>query len=174
MAQTPTSLCLIYVFWALYFNFWPVCQMNKLTIISVTSCYSNDSDVCITAAWRLCCLLLATSGGAKTEWVHCRSGVGYIKLIKVGIPPSRLGISAPHNTWFLGRHTRILNPNGLTCGSAVFAEVTVVTNTDRPRYDVSSNSPHLALLVVLAMRATGPIAATAKTSHSCSPDGEPI
>jgi len=37
-------------------------------------------------------------------------------------------------------------PNGITIGSAVFAGLTVVIDrqTDRPRYSVCSNRPHVA------------------------------
>ena len=41
-------------------------------------------------------------------------------------PPSKL---PPSNAWFLGP-TRILNPNGISIGAAVFAGITSVT--DRP------------------------------------------
>jgi len=41
--------------------------------------------------------------------------------------------------------TRVLNPNGISIGSAVFAGFTSVTDrpTDRPRYSVGNNRPHL-------------------------------
>jgi len=39
----------------------------------------------------------------------------------------------------------VYNPNGISIGSAVFAAVTIVTDgqTDRPRYSVRNDSPHL-------------------------------
>jgi len=54
----------------------------------------------------------------------------------------------PCNTWFLGP-TRIHIPNSISIGSAVFAGLTVVNVrpdwlTDRPRYSVCGNRPHLA------------------------------
>ena len=55
-------------------------------------------------------------------------------------PPSKLplymgDLDPPSNTWFRGP-TRVLNPNGISIGSAVFAGLTSVTGrqTDRPRY----------------------------------------
>ena len=53
------------------------------------------------------------------------------------VPPSKLplamGGSGPHsNTWFPGP-TQVLNPNGISIGSAVFAGLTSVT--DRPVTD---------------------------------------
>jgi len=56
------------------------------------------------------------------------------------------GGSGPHLTRFLGP---ILdhNPNGISIGSAVFAELTSVTDrhTNRPRYTVGNNKPHLRM-----------------------------
>jgi len=48
---------------------------------------------------------------------------------KVKIAPSHGGSGPPSNTWFPGP-TRVLNPNGVLIGSAVFAGLTSVT--DRP------------------------------------------
>jgi len=44
-----------------------------------------------------------------------------------------MGTWTPSNTWFL-RSTRVLNPNVISVGSAVFAELTTVTDrqTERP------------------------------------------
>jgi len=39
------------------------------------------------------------------------------------------GSGPPSNTWFIG-HTRVLNPNGISIGAAMFAGFTCVT--DRP------------------------------------------
>ena len=49
------------------------------------------------------------------------------------IAPSHGGSQSPSNTWFLGP-TRVLNPNCILIGSAVFAGLTIVTDrqTDRP------------------------------------------
>jgi len=64
-------------------------------------------------------------------------------------------ISTPSNTWFLGSRRVSLIPNGISIGSAVFSGLTNVTNThtyihtdrqtDRQRYSVCSNRPHLAI-----------------------------
>jgi len=53
-------------------------------------------------------------------------------------------LNSPSNTWSLGP-SQVLNPDGISIGSAVFAGVTSVTDrpTDRPRYSVSNNRPHL-------------------------------
>jgi len=60
------------------------------------------------------------------------------------IVPSYAGSGPPSSTWFSGR-TRVLNPNGISIGSAVFAGLTSVTDrqTDRPRYLAGNNMPHL-------------------------------
>jgi len=59
--------------------------------------------------------------------------------------PFTCGIWTPVNEWFLGP-TRVHIPNGISIGSAVLAGLTVVTDrqTDRPRYSVCINRPHLA------------------------------
>jgi len=58
--------------------------------------------------------------------------------------PFPWGIWTPSNTWFTGL-TRVLNPNGISIGAAVFAGLTNVTDrqTDRPCYSVGNNRPHL-------------------------------
>jgi len=60
------------------------------------------------------------------------------------IANSHGGYGPPSNTWFLGP-TRVLNPIGISIGSAVFAGVISVTGrwTNRPRYSVGNNRPHL-------------------------------
>ena len=79
-----------------------------------------------------------------------------------------LSCSSPRNRVFLDL-TRVQTPNRPTCGSSVFAGVTpaktvkkngwtasdVMINTHTSRHSMCSNSPHLALfvVVVLAMRA---------------------
>jgi len=51
----------------------------------------------------------------------------------MGRPSSKLplpigeGVLTQSNTWFLG-HTRVLNPNGISIGSAIFAGLTSVTD----------------------------------------------
>jgi len=56
------------------------------------------------------------------------------------------GSGHPSNTGFPGP-TRVLNPNGISIGSAVFPGFTGVTDpqTDRPRYSVGNNRPHLRM-----------------------------
>jgi len=61
----------------------------------------------------------------------------------------------PSNPLFLGI-TRVFTPNGIAIGSSIFAGLTAEPNTDKQttlRHDVCSNSPHLAPLTVIAMRA---------------------
>jgi len=67
--------------------------------------------------------------------------------LKVG--PSHVGFGAPSYTWLLGL-TRIHNPNGTSIGSADFAGLTIVT--DKPRYSVCKNRPHLRTPVRTMMR----------------------
>jgi len=54
------------------------------------------------------------------------------------------GSGPPSNTWFPGP-TQVLNPKGSSIGAAFFAGLTSVTDrqTDRPRYSVGKNRPHL-------------------------------
>jgi len=56
----------------------------------------------------------------------------------------------PSNTWFPWP-TQVLNPNGIYISSAVFAGLTSVTDrpTDRPRYSVGNNRPHLRSMYVV-------------------------
>ena len=54
--------------------------------------------------------------------------------------PFPWGSGPPSNTWFSGP-TGVLSPNYISSGSAVFAGLTSVT--DRPRYSVSNNRPHI-------------------------------
>jgi len=66
--------------------------------------------------------------------------------------PFLWGSGLPSNTWFL-QSTRVSWINSISIGSAVFAALMNVTKkqtdtqTDRPRYSVCSNSPHLVLSV---------------------------
>ena len=59
------------------------------------------------------------------------------------IAPSHGGSGPLSNTWLPGP-TRVINPNGILIGAAVFAGLTSVTDiqTDRPRYSVGNNSLH--------------------------------
>jgi len=67
-------------------------------------------------------------------------------LLKIAL--SHGGSGPPSNTWFPGP-TRVLNLNGISIGSAVFAGLTRVTDrqtdrpTNRPRYSIGNNRPHL-------------------------------
>jgi len=68
------------------------------------------------------------------------------------IAPSHGGPGTSSNTWF-PVPTRVHNTNGILIGSAIFAGFTSVTDqqterdrdraTDRPRYSVGNNRPHL-------------------------------
>jgi len=65
------------------------------------------------------------------------------------LPLPHGGTWTPSNTWFVGP-TRVLNPNGILTGAAVFAGLTSVTDratdrrTDRPCYSVGNNRLHLS------------------------------
>ena len=70
----------------------------------------------------------------------------YIFALKIAI--SRVGIWTPSNSWFL-EPTQVSIPNGITIGSAVLQgswswSWHINEQTDRPRYFVCSNRPHLA------------------------------
>jgi len=58
--------------------------------------------------------------------------------------PFSMGIWTASNPWFVGL-TRFHKPNGILIGSAVFAELTTVTDrpTDIPRCWVCNNRAHL-------------------------------
>jgi len=60
--------------------------------------------------------------------------------------PSYRGSGPQSNSGFLGP-TRVLNTNGISIGSVDFARLTIVWQTDwptdRPRYSVGNNRPHL-------------------------------
>ena len=64
-------------------------------------------------------------------------------LSKLHLPMGGSG-SHLYNTWFPGS-IRVLSPNGIWIGSALFTGLTSVTDrqTDRPRYSVGNNRPHL-------------------------------
>jgi len=66
------------------------------------------------------------------------------------IAPSRGGCGPPSNACFLGP-TRVLNPNGILIGSAIFARFTTVTDrpSHKPCYSVCNNRPHLPTYVIL-------------------------
>jgi len=61
---------------------------------------------------------------------------------KLPLPKERSG--SPSNTRFLGPN-RVLNPNGISVSSPIFAWLTIVTDrpTDRPRYSVCNSRQHL-------------------------------
>jgi len=63
--------------------------------------------------------------------------------LKLLLHPLRSG--PPSNTWFLGP-MRVHIQNSISIASAIFAQLTIVTDrqTDRPHYSVHSNRPHLA------------------------------
>jgi len=76
--------------------------------------------------------------------------------------PLPMEIWTASNTWFPGP-TRVLNPNGISIGSAVFAGLTSVTDrqtdllqtdrqTDRPRYSVGNSRSHLRMRILRATR----------------------
>jgi len=65
------------------------------------------------------------------------------------IAPCHGGSGPPSNTWFPGS-TRVLNPNGISIGSAIFAGHTSVTGrlTDYTTRSVTTNNrPHLHLVL---------------------------
>jgi len=79
-------------------------------------------------------------------------------FLPVKIAPSHGGSGPPSNTWFPGP-TQVLNPNGISIGSGVFAGLTSVTDrrtdrqTDRPCYTRSVTIDRIYILyVVRAMR----------------------
>jgi len=63
--------------------------------------------------------------------------------LKLTLPMRESGHHLIHGS--LGPCTRVLKPNGISIGSAFFSGLTIVTDrpTDRPRYSVSNNRPHL-------------------------------
>ena len=56
------------------------------------------------------------------------------------LPPPMGASGPPSNTCFPGP-IRVLNPNGISIGSA-FLQGSLVWQTDRPRYSVGNNRPH--------------------------------
>jgi len=115
---------------------------------------------------------LSTYGPPSNTWflrpirAHNRNGIligsAVFEQTTVGCPytiqwdansPPKLplpmgGFGPPSNTWLAGP-TQVLNPNGSSIGAAVFAGLTSVTDrqtdqqTERPRYSVGNNRPHL-------------------------------
>ena len=71
---------------------------------------------------------------------HCRVSLYNGPPLPLKIAPFHEGIWTPSKTWFL-EPTQVLNPNGISNGSAVFAGLSTVTDrqTDRPRYSVCNN-----------------------------------
>jgi len=76
--------------------------------------------------------------------VECPYTLQWDAHFPLKITPSHGGYEPPLNTWFTGP-IPVLNPNGISIGSAVSAGLTSVTDrqTDRPRYSVGNNRPHL-------------------------------
>jgi len=61
-------------------------------------------------------------------------------------------ICTHHNHIVSWAHAIDSTPNSISIGSAIFADLTCVTNTKTTLHrDMRKNSPHLALLAVLAM-----------------------
>ena len=80
---------------------------------------------------------LCTNNHRVSHILYNRTHLSLSKL-----PP---GIWTASNTWFAGP-TRVLNPNGISISSAVFAGLTKVTDqqtTGESRYSVGNNRPHL-------------------------------
>ena len=63
------------------------------------------------------------------------------------ISPSHWGSEPLSNTWFLGP-TQVLNPNGISIGSAVFAGLTSVTDGQTTVLSCD-NKPHLCTLSIV-------------------------
>jgi len=73
------------------------------------------------------------------------------------IEPSHGRSGLPSNTWFLGYTPVLMQPNGISIGSAVLAGLTIVTDrpTDRPRYSVCNDRPHLASAAIRRHKSYG-------------------
>ena len=65
--------------------------------------------------------------------------------LKIAPSYGRSGPPSNRPTWFLGP-TRALNPNGISIGEAVFAELTSVTDRQTTLYSVGNNRPHIRKL----------------------------
>ena len=115
----------------------------------------HTDDSVVFARWRQRALYLhasfnplestsQTTSRSVEQFLHSSRQCPY-NLQWAATPPSKLpvrmrGIWTPSNTWFLGS-TRVHTPNSISIDSAVFAGLTIVT--DRPRYSVCNNRPHL-------------------------------
>jgi len=68
-----------------------------------------------------------------------------IGCIYVNCPFHVRGSGPPSNTWFFGP-TRVIKPNGISIGAAIFAGLTSVTDrpTNRQTESVGNNRPHLS------------------------------
>jgi len=100
--------------------------------------------------------LTASAAGQSKRWsTTCRgnpaimatgTGLGSMQENPDVIPPQKCPFHwwAPHLSQFAGP-TQMPISNGISIGSAIIAGLTVVTDrwTDRPRYFVCSNRPHL-------------------------------
>ena len=75
---------------------------------------------------------------------ECPHTLQWVAPFPLKIAPSHRGILTPSNIWFPWP-TRVLNPNTISIGSAIFAGLSSVIDwpTDRPRYSVTNNRPHL-------------------------------
>ena len=78
-------------------------------------------------------------------------GIPDIILLKSDIPVrGEFEGPTPSNNWHIG-YTRVCTPNDISIGSAVFAELTIVSNTQTDtqtslRQRMRSNTPHRALV----------------------------
>jgi len=80
---------------------------------------------------------IQTANRSVQPFLHSSRQKVPILTMDSSFPQNRLfrwGIWTPSNTWFSGP-TRVLNPNGISIGSAVFAGLTSVT--DRPSDDAT-------------------------------------
>jgi len=96
--------------------------MDRPTRRSITNCISVDTSV-------FCIAQLA----AESPYTLQRSVIFFLKIVSLREDPE---FQVPSNTRFLGPN-RVHPSNGISIGSAVFAELTIVT--DRQRYFVYNN-----------------------------------
>ena len=147
-----------WVTWKLFFVFH---VRNKAT----------NSETVIAEIIKVLLLAFDSLGPWSPIWAHNPNGISigsavfaqmtaecaYTLQWDASSPPQNCpfpwGNWTPSNTWFHGP-TWVLNPNGISIGSAVFAGLTSVTDqqTDRRRYWVGNNRPHLRTYVVRVMR----------------------
>ena len=122
------------------------------------SCTAHGRQSLYTLQWAPSPKIAPSHGGSGPHLTHCALGPPKsitqrasrsvqpflqgsrqnVPILQNGPPFSQTnchyhgGIRTPSNTWFLGS-TRVLNPNAISIGSAVFAGLTTVTDrqTDR-------------------------------------------